>query len=455
MNAKMLKIFHSLHPNGRAFKYQVEWAMDDSNYKLGVKARQIGMTYSQAVKEFLDGLFWKESKEHPSPLTTIFCSPSQRQSERLMTYLMQARSIFERLYETKIVFKKEQEERVIFDNHCEIFSLPNNPRTIEGNPCSRVIIDEAGNFARHDGEAVYASSLASTGAQGGGISVVGVPKGRAGILWTLADPYGDYTGKFSRYEFKWHLRAEEDPKYKKTVLEHKERMSPSAFASNYECEFTDESVMIFPYEMLKPQVSSYPMWTLQTPIPRDEPIYIGIDFGKKVSQTAITAVSHDGKRTRVMFHEVTGADFDVQIRMIEDIIKHFNPIKVLVDQGGLGAPMLDILSVKYAGVVEGVIPSLATKERIVLNCRNIIQSGQLTLPDIPELIEQLQGFEKEITEMGNVRYTGKRTETDWLDDRAYSLFLACSQLSDGEWSFTVSEPIKEIRVDAHEQWRRE
>lgn len=433
----------------------MEWANNDSNYKLGIKARQIGMTYSQAVKEFLDCLFWKESEEHPAPLVSIFCSPSQRQSLRLMSYLMQARSLFERLYETKVVFKKEQEEMLVFDNHCEIFSLPNNPRTIEGNPASKVIIDEAGNFARHDGEAVYASSLASTGAQGGGISVVGVPKGRSGILWTLADPYGDYVNKFNRYEFKWTLRADEDERYKKTVLEHKERMSVQAFASNYECQFTDESIMIFPYEMVNNCVESYPLWNLQDGSQTDDPVYVGIDFGKKVNQTAITVVWHKSTQTRVMYHDVTNADFDKQVDMIDEVIRAFNPIRVLVDQGGLGEPLLDILNKKWAGVVEGVIPTSSTKEKIVLNVRNLLQSRKLILPEIPELIEQLNGFEKEVTELGNVRYTGKRTETDWLDDRAYSLFLACSQLSKGDWTFTISEPKNAQKEDPYEVWKRE
>lgn len=455
MRGEFLKIFHALHPNGHAFKYQVDWCADATKYKLGVKARQIGMTYTQAVQEFLDCLFWKESDAHPTPLTTIFCSPSQRQSQRLMAYLMQARSIFERKYETKVVFKKEKEEQIIFDNHCEIFSLPNNPRTIEGNPCSKGIIDEAGNFLRHDGEAVYASILASTGAQGGSISVIGAPKGRSGILWTLADPYGDYANKFSRYNLNWTLRAAEDPKYKRIVEEHKERMSPTAFACNYMCEFTDESVTVFPYDMLRKQVEQYQLWTLDSDIPRDEPIYIGIDFGKKINQTAITAVRHGSTKTRVMFHLVTAEDFDKQIKLIEQVITHLRPTKVLVDQGGLGAPILDILLSKFAGIVEGVIPTSASKEKMVLNCRNMLEGGRLVLPELEELIEQLHGFEKEITEFGNVRYTGKRTETDWLDDRAYSLFLACSQLSEGGWEFTVSSPARGPADDPYERWKRE
>ena len=454
MKSEFLKIFNALHPNGKAFKYQVAWSEDTSKYKLGVKARQIGMTYTQAVYEFLDCLFWKESEERPTPLTTIFCSPSQRQSQRLMSYLMQARTIFERTYGTKIVFRKEREEILVFDNHCEIFSLPNNPRTIEGNPCSKGIIDEAGNFARHDGEAVYSSILASTGAQGGSISVIGAPKGRSGVLWTLADEYGDYANKFSRYNLKWTQRAEEDPKYKKMVLEHKERMSASAFACNYECEFSDETITIFPYDLLKRQTEQYPLWSLSSVIPKDAPIYIGIDFGKKVSQTAITAIYHEDVKSRVMFHEVTTEDWPKQIEYISNIIRLLGPVKVLVDQGGLGGPLVDYLLINFAGIVEGVIPSSSTKEKIVLNCRNLLESGRLILPDHDDLIEQLHGFEKEVTELGNVRYTGKRTETDWLDDRAYSLFLACSQLSEGNWTFTVSAP-KEDRLDPYEVWKRE
>ena len=231
-------------------------------------------------------------------------------------------------------------------------------------------------------------------------------------------------------------------------------MSASAFACNYECEFSDETITIFPYDLLKRQTEQYPLWSLSSVIPKDAPIYIGIDFGKKVSQTAITAIYHEDVKSRVMFHEVTTEDWPKQIEYISNIIRLLGPVKVLVDQGGLGGPLVDYLLINFAGIVEGVIPSSSTKEKIVLNCRNLLESGRLILPDHDDLIEQLHGFEKEVTELGNVRYTGKRTETDWLDDRAYSLFLACSQLSEGNWTFTVSAP-KEDRLDPYEVWKRE
>jgi len=454
LRERILKVFHTLHPGGHAFDYQEKWAQDDAKYKLAAKARQIGITTTEAIKSFLDCLSWRESKKNPLPLVIVFVSPSMRQSSRLMQYIQRARTAYEKEFQESLTFKKEREDCLIFDNHCEIWSLPNNPRTIEGIDTSRGIIDECGNFAGREDQEIYESMMGSLGAKGGGLVIFGKPRGRRGLFWKLYDPYGEYAKQFSTYTFTWEVRAKVDERYRKTVEEQRVRMSSLAFDENYNCAFIDEGIVMFPWEVLDRQTRDILQWTDDSKRDPDALSYMGVDFGKKVSQTAVTIVSH-GERTQVKYHRVTKAPFEEQLQWIGRLIDTFKPVKCYVDKTGLGVPLEEKLVAQFSTRVEGVQFSGQTKERLVLTTLNLLESGQLEIPDIQELKEQLHGIEKEVLESGKIRYTGKRSETDFMDDRAWSLFLACSHLGDQTFDFMIVDEPKHKPMSDFERWRRD
>ena len=458
MKKSAINILNSLYPNKKAFDYQIAWASDESKYKLSVKARQIGITYTEAVDKFIHCLLWKENEAEPLPPVIIFASPSQRQSTRLMEYIQRARTRFEKIYEENIVFKKEREDHLIFPNQAEIFSLPNSPRTIEGIDATQGVIDEASNFEGREDEEVYQALMGSLGAKGGGITIFGRPRGRRGLFWKLFDPYGEFASKFSIHQFPWTVRAAHDKVYKKTVLDQKERMTAISFSEQYECQFIDESIVVFPYTLLDRQKKEIKVWGLDEKFESQFPLYIGIDFAKKHDQTAITLVEHGDINTNVRFQVVTRDRYDEQLLYIKQVIKYFNPVKVLVDETGLGLPMLDSLKADFDNKVEGVLFSSSVKEKLVLNTKNLLDEGRLQLPkdsEYSDLIEQLHGIEKAVSEQGKVKYTGKRSETDWLDDRAWSLFLACSQLGEGNFEFHISQPKKQDYMSTRDRWIRD
>src|SRR3990167_341905 len=120
LSNEYIDLLSKLHPTGKAFKYQLDWVKDTSRFKLAPKARQIGITTTEAVVKFLQCFLWKENNAYPLPPVIVFCSPSQRQSNRLMDYCMRIRDRYERLYKTRIKFKKEKEDRLTFNNFAEL-----------------------------------------------------------------------------------------------------------------------------------------------------------------------------------------------------------------------------------------------------------------------------------------------------------------------------------------------
>jgi len=439
-----LELLSKCHPGKKAFQYQIEWASDTSKFKLGRKARQVGITTTESIDDFLHCLLWKESESEPQPPVIVFASPSQKQSNRLMDYVMRVRNRVESAMETNIKFRKEKENYILFDNYTELWSLPNNPRTAEGIDASKCVIDELGNFIGREDEQMYESMMGSLGAKSGGLTLFGKPKGRRGLFWKIFDPYGEYSKHYSIHKIDWLRRAEEDKSYKASVLEHKLRMSPLQFAENYEAEFVDENILVFPYELLDRQKSDLKVYTLDDEYNFNLPVYMGIDFGRKVSQSAVTCVEKEGKKVKTIFHDVSVAKLDKQTEWMIQAIKHFKPIVVNIDKTGQGVMLLDYLVAEFGeydkgGLINGVHFNPGTKDKLVLNTKHLFETGDLLIPDSQDyndLYEQIHGIEKTLSENGVIKYSGKRTETDWLDDRAWSFFLSVYSLDDGQWGFT-------------------
>lgn len=436
-----------IHP-GNMFDYQLKWAEDTSNYKLAVKARQIGITTTEACLDFLNCLLWEECEEEPHPPVIVFCSPAQRQSNRLMQYVQRAKSRFEKVFHEKLMFKKEREDFILFNNHAELWSLPNNPRTIEGIDASRGVIDEFGNFVRQEDKQVYESLMGSLGAKGGGLTIFGKPRGRAGMFWKLYDPYGEFSSQYSIHHFTYEVRAKQDPKYRETVEAQRKLMSSLAFEENYMCKFVDESTLIFPYELLDNATQDYPLWTDDSKIDTLESIHFGIDFGKKTSQTVVTMVVKDGDKLRVKYIKAIQKDFEYQINWIGHLIDKFKPYKVRIDKTGIGQSLHEQLVNRYGEhTIIGVQFTSQTKEKLIYNTLRLFEENKIILPDHPVLKDQLHGIEKEYTAAGTAKYTGKRTETDWMDDHAWSLFLALFEIEEFEWNIKLLDstpPVKAI-----------
>ena len=185
--------------------------------------------------------------------------------------------------------------------------------------------------------------------------------------------------------------------------------------------------------------------------------YLGIDFGKKQSFTVLTAVEYDGQKAFVRMKLKSRDPFDVQFTWISNIIKKLRPSSVNVDKTGLGIPLEERLVSHFPGLIQGIQFSSQTKEKLVMNALQLFSAGRIEIPDDKDLKDQLHGIEKEILDSGRVKLTGKRSETDWLDDEAWSLFLACLSVGDDQWSFQIASQgnLRNKPKNAYDAWVRD
>ena len=98
--------------------------------------------------------------------------------------------------------------------------------------------------------------------------------------------------------------------------------------------------------------------------------------------------------------------------------------RLLIDSTGVGDPVCDELYRENVRIDRYKFTN-ATKKDLIENLSIIIENGQLTIPQIPELINDLKLYGYKTTPSGNVQYGSSE---GYHDDCVVALALAAWQL---------------------------
>ncbi len=363
----------------------------------------------------------------------------------------------------RVSLGRESAERVEFPNGARIFSLPSgNPETIRGlgmrGTATDVVLDEYA-FAPNDKELWIV--VRDFQRFGGNITLNSTPKGKRGKYYQIAEPLqvvhrklGDYQPTDWSYHEIPYTRCKRLKDQEKSL---KEDIDELEFQEEYCCEFLDESLSYFPYEMIweaqKGGVKKY----LEEK--SEHSLYMGIDLGLRVSETVIFVVEeYEPEKFKVIFIEpLPGVDYTDQVEVIKSLNTIFDPVTINVDASGPGGIfMYETLSKsdELASKVWGLTFTAQFKEKLMIRTRNLMNRGRLTLPDksapYGEILErQLHQMRKQTTISGeHTRYTGK-LEGSGMDDYVWALALAVwKESGTGQWEAyfetTEDEALKKI-----------
>jgi len=415
---------------GATFDYQQNWLKDESKYKLCVKARQIGMTTTISIEDLLDAIFNDE-------FVIINVSPSQRQSDRLMWYVNKAFHRIQKILGESIPLLTHKRDGMVFRHGSELWSLPNNPSTVMGYDADRVVIDEAGIFPTTEGRQIYEATMGSLAAKDGGMSLSGMPYGRGKFFFDQFEAAKKKENDFSLHEINWTERAKQDPKYKGAVEQQRQYLSKIQFAQTYECDFIDENIVLFPFDLLHSCVDSeIRLISGEIPYKSDLPIFFGIDFAKKQDKTSIVAVTKNGDRYKVVMIKNIKDNYHKQLELIVKLNENLTPQKIYIDETGPGVPMLDFLTQKIGSKVTPISFSAPIKERLMIDMKNMFVDGRIKLPEQMDLIDELHSIEKSVTDHGTTRYLAPRDEGGHAD-MAFALSMAVNQLEKTDFRFCI------------------
>jgi len=390
--------------NIELYDWQKKWLDDCSRFRIMLKSRAVGGSFIIALESFLLSLLRPGS-------VTLLVSYSMRQSlelfRKVKEHINNWRGLRIRAGEDVYSFTatlSETKTQVEFQNGSRIVSLPNNPDAIRGYRADMVYIDEAAMFKNDF--AIKSAVIPTIAGREGRLSLISTPKGRRGWFyeaWT--------SDTFSKHQ----VHYTEAPHITSQDLEGmRASMNPLEWEQEMEMKFLDELNAVFPYELILQCVEDYETGIRKT----ENPVYLGIDFGRYRDSTVITALEKSDEKLRViLIHEFQKTDFNTQIEFILRLADLLGPVSIAIDKTGMGIPIYDLLS-KRLPQLEGITFTSSIKEAMIHTLVNLFSNKKITIPtDATQLINQLRQFQR----IGE-KYSAPE---DKHDDYVMSLALAC------------------------------
>jgi len=158
------------------------------------------------------------------------------------------------------------------------------------------------------------------------------------------------------------------------------------------------------------------------PFDRNNHYVMGADLAKLQDFTVLCVLDQDGHLCA--FDRFNEIDWPFQRKRIVQLAQRYDA-RLLVDGGGPGGPVYDELR-REKVCVDGSTFTNASKKDLIENLSIMIENQQLTIPDVPELINELKLFGYKTTASGNVQYQAPQ---GYHDDCVIALALAAWQLN--------------------------
>ena len=157
------------------------------------------------------------------------------------------------------------------------------------------------------------------------------------------------------------------------------------------------------------------------PFSKHKQYVMGADLAKLEDFTVLCVLDVAGHLCA--FDRFSQVDWVLQRKRIVQLAQRYDA-RLLIDSSGVGDPICDDLHRENIRV-EGYKFTNATKKDLIENLSIMIENQQLTLPQVPELINELKMYGYKTTPSGNVQYGAPE---GYHDDCVVALALAAWQL---------------------------
>lgn len=383
------------------FTKQDEIFNDPTRYKIVVKGRRFGLTRgaaNDAIRKALGGKFkaglWVD---------TINANIDRYVERYFLPHL-------NKLPKEMWQWQKQGKVMHILDSYID-FRSADKPESIEGFGYDWVFLNEAGIILKD--EYLWNNSIRPMLIDHKSPAVIGgTPKGKT-LFYNLAAKARDQLEPEYKY---FHVTTFDNPHIDKGEVEKMigdmgGKESPVVRQEIFG-EFLEDVGSVFR------NIHACIGGAFEQPEPTKRYV-IGVDLAKARDFTVITVMDEKSRQV-VHFDRFNGITWDMQLPRIAETAKRYNNAKVLVDSTGVGDPIFDQL--KTIGVnAEGYKFTNPSKENLVRGLMIALENQEISYPDIPELISELEAFEYDIGSSGVFRYSAP----DGLhDDCVFSLALA-------------------------------
>jgi phage terminase large subunit-like protein len=391
----------------KPFPYQAELLEDENKRIVACMGRQTGKTTAIAMK----AVFFADT--HPN-VTILITSPSLRQSmimfDRVASLVFSTARLLNRV-------TRATRTMVQLVNGSRIIALPCSENLLRGYTVDMLICDEASWVPEEVITQVLFPMLSTT-------------DGYAIFLSTPWDKNHFFRRAFVNPNYSVHkVKSKECPLIKPEFLkEMRENMTHEAYLMEYEAEFVEAVNSYFTQDLIRncvelAQTLGADIYTsLEGQFPNGD-YYAGVDFGKLQDYSVIAVVKREKENLSLIYlHQ-----FPLET-LYTHVIGHlfrahekFRFSNVLVDQTGVGEPVLEEMHNQGMNLAEGLMFTTETKESLLTRLKITMEQNRLAIPYDKQLCQQMNEQQCDYGKSGHLLFTHPPRGHD---DMLWSLALA-------------------------------
>lgn len=177
-------------------------------------------------------------------------------------------------------------------------------------------------------------------------------------------------------------------------------------------------------------------------------VYVaGVDLGKHNDFTVIS-IFDTSTNKMVYFDRFNKIDYPLQKARVIAAARRYNDAKIIIDSTGVGDPISDDIQ-REGLLVEDYKLTNKSKKNIIDKLSIFIEQKRITIPNITEIINELQAFGYVMTDAGNVKYSAPQ---GLHDDIVISLALAVwglTEVTDTRNAFQEELRKRSLRSDTY------
>lgn len=438
--------------------FQKDFLNSTDRFQIYLKSRQLGYSFSSAARALA-------RSQNLDDYTCIISSYKLDDSKEKIRY---AKQIYDSLPD-------QYKKRKLVDNQMSLEFVDKSGRKSTGtriicqgkgpirgkgsNSVLDIILDELAFYGSWDIETYRSAVPVLTRVKYGSLTLISTPLGRQGKFFEIWDGVKKYKNYKRRTVYWWDfsLLCKDVPRARmealnmptlervdrfgtEQLLELFNAMDLESFQQEFECAFIDDSSSYFPLEMVYGCVMDDENDEQDRLMARD---FIdlkqkttgrlggGYDVGRRRDASELVSLD-DTEIGKILRHMATykQSDFELQEREVDRYLEIAKPVRLCIDETGLGMQLAEGRRKKFGSQVEPIPFTNANKEIMAIALHKEFEKGRsgMLIPNDRDLISQIVAIKREVTSTGLFRYSVERNEKHH-GDKFWGLALANWALS--------------------------
>ncbi len=398
---------------------QKEWLLCRAKTRVAACGRRWGKTEAAAIDAATMAVVAPGSVQ-------MVVSPTYDQSRLIFDYVERLLLGCRKTRRYAKVVRTPYPRLTIFGSLIMARTADEDGRNLRGHSADRVIVDEAAYVRDTVIHEVIGPMLAD---RNGMLVLVSTPFGKNHFYRSFVRGQDAQQSRYASFCFPSTANPHISAEY---IEEQRREISPRQFAVEYEARFIDDQNAVFPLEEIEAAALRYAFGhSAEGDGPQEhDAIVAGIDWARYSDYTAVIAVGvTDGMCSVTGMDHFNAMGWSRQIDRVADFLARHRVSAALTDANSIGDPLLEQLRERLweSGLdlsVEGYTFTNSSKRELVEDLALRFARASIAIPRDPRLMRELQFFEYELTDAGNVRL-GARSGCH--DDLVIALALACRQ----------------------------